>query len=324
MPSAEPMKFLVLRFSSIGDIVLTTPVLRGLKQQVPGAEVHVATKPQYRFLFDHNPYVDRIFELGDSLPGLAAELKAERYDAVIDLHHNLRTRRLGWAMGPVPTYRFNKLNREKWLFVNLKINRLPNRHIVDRYLETVAPFGVKDDGGGLDYFLPPTDEVPLDTLPETHRRGYLAFAIGGQHETKKLPVERMIELCRVLGRPVVLLGGPEDAANGERITEAVSSGLVFNGCGRFSFNQSASLVRQAERVYTHDTGLMHVAAAFGKPVVSIWGNTVPAFGMYPYRTKFEVWEVNGLPCRPCSKIGHAKCPQGHFRCMKEIVFERGF
>jgi ADP-heptose:LPS heptosyltransferase len=318
------MKFLILRFSSIGDIILTTPVVRGLKQQVPGAEIHFATKRQYRFLLDHNPHVDRIFELGDSLRELGTQLKAGRYDAVIDLHHNLRTRRLTGQLGRVPTFRFNKLNWEKWLLVNLKINRLPDVHLVDRYLETVAAFGVKNDGGGLDYFLPPADEVPLHTLPEAHQAGYLAFAIGGQHETKKLPVARMIELCRVLNRPVVLLGGPEDASNGERIAKNVSGGLVFNGCGRYSFHQSASLVRQAERVYTHDTGLMHVAAAFRKPVVSIWGNTVPAFGMYPYRTKFETWEVNGLPCRPCSKIGYHECPQGHFRCMNEIVFERGF
>jgi heptosyltransferase-2 len=319
MPSAEsPKKFLLLRFSSIGDIVLTSPVVRCLKEQVPGAEVHFATKAEYRWLLEPNPHVDRVFLLENRLGDLADQLRAERYDAVIDLHNNLRTRRLGWLLGNVPTVRFEKLNWEKWLLVNLKINRLPPVHIVDRYLDTVRQFGVVNDGRGLEYFIPPDAEVPLQSLPETHRNGYVAFAIGGQHATKKLPLARMVELCRFLNRPVVLLGGPEDADNGRHVAEAVP--LAHNACGALTFHQSASLVRQAEVVYSHDTGLMHVAAAFRKPVVSLWGNTVPAFGMYPSGTDFRVWEVNDLPCRPCSKIGYRRCPRGHFRCMNDIVF----
>ena len=91
---------------------------------------------------------------------------------------------------------------------------------------------------------------------------------------------------------------------------------IHNGCGRYSLHQSASLLRQAAFVVSHDTGLMHIAAAFGQRIYSIWGNTVPEFGMYPFRTEYEALEVPGLPCRPCSKIGFAQCPQGHFRCMR--------
>ena len=97
--------------------------------------------------------------------------------------------------------------------------------------------------------------------------------------------------------------------------------VIYNACGKFNLNQSASLVRQADYVFTHDTGLMHVAAAFKKRVYSIWGNTIPRFGMYPYRTRFTVLENNRLECRPCSKIGYAKCPRGHFKCMRDIVFD---
>lgn len=320
MSFSKTPKFLLLRFSSIGDIVLSSPVVRCLKQQIPGAEVHFATKIQYRFLVEPNPYVDRVFLLDNSLTDLANQLKAGQYDAIIDLHNNLRTRHLGWLMGGrIPTYRFDKLNWEKWLLVNLKINRLPDQHLVDRYLKTVEAFGVRNDHRGLDYFIPEQDEVPLETLPETHQNGYVAFAIGGQHETKKLPVARMIKLCQKIGGPIVLLGGNEDAANGQRIANQVKS--AHNACGALNFNQSASLVRQARVVYTHDTGLMHVAAAFKKRVVSIWGNTVPGFGMYPYQTDFAAWQVNGLSCRPCSKIGHQKCPQGHFKCMNDQALD---
>jgi len=313
-------KFLILRFSSIGDIVLTTPVVRCIKQQVPGAEVHYATKKGFATLLVDNPYIDKIHYLDGSLPTLVKELRAEKFDYIIDLHQNLRTRLIKLQLG-VKAYSFDKLNLNKWLMVRLKINTLPDIHIVDRYMATVLPLGVSNDGRGLDYFIPYKDQVELNWLPPTHQTGYVAYAIGGQHATKKLPVDRMIELCRKIDYPVVLLGGKEDQTAGEAIETALGSGLIYNACGRYNLNQSASLVQGARLVFTHDTGLMHIAAALKKKVYSIWGNTTPAFGMYPYKTPYVVLEKNGLDCRPCSKIGYAKCPRGHFKCMNEISFD---
>lgn len=332
------MKVLVIRFSSIGDIVLTTPVVRVLKTQLPDAEVHYCTKKGFAGILKANPYIDKLHLLEDDLNVLVQQLKAEKFDYIIDLHHNLRTALIKRRLG-VKAYSFDKLNFEKWLMVNLKINRLPNVHIVDRYVQTAAPLGVKMDELGLDYFIPEQDEVPLEWLPETHRSGYVAYAIGAQHNTKKLPLSRMIELCDKINKPIVLLGGKEDAENGERIekfflqaeaSQAYEEGLqkllnkktqIFNACGKFNLNQSASLVRQASHVFTHDTGLMHIAAAFKRPIFSIWGNTIPEFGMYPYRTQFTVLEKKGLSCRPCSKIGYNKCPRQHFLCMNGIHFD---
>ena len=331
------MKVLILRFSSIGDIVLTTPVPRVLKTQLDNVEVHYSTLDKFQFLLEHNPYIDKIHPLNGSDRELISRLKKEKFDYIIDLHHNIRTLRIKLALG-VKSFSVDKLNWQKYLLVNFGLNKLPNRHIVDRYLDTVAPLDAKADELGLDYFIPDKDEVEMGWLPASHRGGYVAFAIGGQHGTKKLPVKRMIELCDRINKPVVLLGGKEDAAAGEEIAgfferTEVSKGYeeslrelgkkteVFNACGKFNFNQSASLVRQSMAVFSHDTGLMHVAAAFGKMVYSIWGNTVPAFGMYPYRTKFVVFENNKIKCRPCSKIGFEKCPKGHFKCMNDIVFD---
>jgi ADP-heptose:LPS heptosyltransferase len=340
------VKILVLRFSSIGDIVLTTPVVRALAQQVPDAQVHFATKPGYRSLLESNPYVARVHCLSGSLGELVKELQAERFDYVVDLHNNLRTRIIQMRLG-VPGSSFDKLNWQKWLLVNFKVDKLPRVHIVQRYLQAAAPLGVHDDGRGLDYFIPEGQEVDLATLPAPFQQGYVAVAIGAQHATKRLPVEKLIELCAKLARPIVLLGGPEDESIGHIIEQAFEVDaapaaapaatipdspyyfpdkfsaqqpprpLIHNGCGRYSLHQSASLLRQAQFVVSHDTGLMHIAAAFGKEIFSVWGNTVPEFGMYPYRTEFRVLEVPGLPCRPCSKIGFAKCPQGHFKCMRD-------
>lgn len=310
------MKVLVVRFSSIGDIVLTTPVLRCLQQQT-GAEVHVVTKNAYRSLFDANPYTDRVFTFSKEITECLPALKAERYDHVVDLHNNLRSLRLRLALRR-PSTAFDKLNLEKWLMVTLHLNRLPDRHVVHRYLDAVAPLGVSYDGAGLDYFIPEGQEVqPVDMgLP----CDFLVFAIGANHHTKRLPLARMIEVCRRLSTPVVLLGGPGEQEDGERIRQAAAD-KVTNACGRLNLHGSASLIRQAKAVITHDTGMMHVAAAFRKPVFSIWGNTIPAFGMYPFYpdgpTLNTTLEVQGLRCRPCSKIGFNRCPKGHFRCMEE-------
>ncbi|NIJ53205.1 glycosyltransferase family 9 protein [Dyadobacter arcticus] len=315
----KPTKFLVLRFSSIGDIVLTTPVVRCLKKQFPQAEVHYFTKSKFEFLLKDNPYIDKIWLWDNNASQILKALKNEKFDYIIDLHTNIRTLKIKLSLG-VPSFSFSKLNVQKWLMTQFKINLMPDLHIVDRYMGTLKSFGVVNDGEGLDYFIPYKDNVEPEWLPPSHRQSFVAYAIGGQHNTKKLPIPRMIELCQKINYPIILLGGEEDFEAGEAIRTAIGETLIHNTCGKYNFNQSASLVQKAMIVFSHDTGLMHVAAAFKKKVYSIWGNTIPAFGMYPYKTAFEILEKNGLSCRPCSKIGHEACPKKHFKCMNEISF----
>ncbi|MGM0650737.1 MAG: glycosyltransferase family 9 protein [Bacteroidota bacterium] len=310
------IKYLIIRFSSIGDIVLTTPVVRGLKEQVEGAEVHYLTKPAYAAILNENPYIDKVHVLQSSFAKTIQNLKAEEFDYIIDLHRNLRSLRIKHRL-KVMDFSFNKLNKEKWLMVNFKINKLPDEHIVDRYLKTLSVFDVKNDGKGLDYFIPASAEIDISTrLPGHFQDGYAGFAIGGQHATKKLPTSSIKEICHELAKPVILLGGKEDHEAGEIIAE--SNDMIFNACGRFSLHQSASLIKQARLIITHDTGLMHIAAAFHKPVLSVWGNTIPEFGMTPYLPGegSNIFEVRHLRCRPCTKIGYKKCPKKHFDCMK--------
>ena len=311
------MKLLVLRFSSIGDIVLTSPVLRCLKEQLPEAEVHVATKAAFADLVRFDPHVDHVHELGEDLGYLIRRLGSVGFDQVIDLHNNLRTARIKRALG-IRAHAFRKLNVEKWLLVNLRIDRMPRVHIVDRYLEAVAHLGVKNDGKGLELHIPPDREVDPSTLPAAHRSGYTAVAIGAAHATKRLPEHKLIDLVQAIAGPVVLIGGPDDQAVAARIADAVG-GRVYDATGRYDLLGSASLIRQARSVVAHDSGAMHIACAFGRPVVSVWGNTVPAFGMGPYQPQHpqrtHISEVPGLSCRPCSKIGFDRCPKGHFHCM---------
>ena len=316
------VKYLVVRFSSIGDIVLTTPVIRCLKNQVDDAIIHYVTKEQFVPILSHNPYVDHVHGFSGNLNELIRELKKEHFDYIIDLHHNLRSALLKSRIRII-SFSFPKLNLQKWLLVNLKINRLPDLHIVDRYLKTVRLFDVRNDHQGLDYFIPGEAVVSKEDLPVECRKGYIAFAIGGLHATKKLTTEKMIGICKGVDKPVVLLGGKEDAETGDQIVENTGR-TVHNACGIYTINQSASLVEQATLVITHDTGLMHIAAAFRKKIISIWGNTIPEFGMNPYHPdpRSVIIQVPDLPCRPCSKIGFDQCPKKHFRCIQEIDIDR--
>ncbi len=313
------MKILVVRFSSIGDIVLTTPILRCIKQQLKDVELHYVTKHNFLSVIDNNIYVDKVFTIKDSLKDVIPQLKKENYDYVIDLHHNIRTLRLKTALGK-KSFSFNKLNWEKFLIVHFKKNKLPPIHIVDRYFETLQPLGVKNDGKGLDYFINEKDEIDIpSTLPTLFHDDYNALVVGGSYFTKQIPINKLKEICTKSALPLILLGGKEDAAIAEQVYQ-FHKNKTINLCGKLNLNQSASIIQQANKVITSDTGLMHIAAAFKKDIISLWGNTIPEFGMGPYLAgkNSQILEVKGLSCRPCSKLGYKKCPKGHFKCMNDI------
>lgn len=314
------MKILIIRFSSIGDIVLTTPIIRCIKNQINNVQVHYLTKKQYAIILENNPYIDKLYTIEKSSSEISSSLKKENYDFIIDLHHNLRSAEIK-LMLKSKNQTFSKLNIEKWLMVNFKINKLPNKHIVDRYFEAIQPIDVINDGNGLDYFIPQKDKINTSALPSAFQNDYIAFIMGATYATKQLPKEKILSILSKLKHPIILLGGKEETEKGDWLISETGN-TVFNACGKYNLNQSASLIEQAKKVITHDTGLMHIAAAFKKEIVSVWGNTIPEFGMYPYYGKSQVLnfkaQVSNLSCRPCSKLGYAKCPKGHFKCMWNI------
>ncbi len=317
-------KILVIRFSSIGDIVLASPVFRCIKNQLPGAEVHFVTKQSFKLVTASNPYIDRFFYLGENLPALIEQLKEEHYDYVVDLHKNFRSLKIKKAL-KTKSFTIRKLTVEKFLLTRLNIDIMPDIHITRRSLDTVAPLGVTDDGGGLDYFIPKEDIVPETDLPHSHLAGYVALVIGASYNTKKLPLHKLQELCRKLPYPVILLGGKEDVAIANAIA-AVDDVKVYNACGKFNLNESADLVRQSRLVISHDTGLQYIACAFKKQLLAIWGATSPALDVEPYYGS-RFMDVQNVPvyeniyldlgCQPCSKYGTARCPLEHFNCMEK-------
>lgn len=305
------MKVLVIRFSSIGDVVLTSPVVRCLKLQ-RGAEIHYLTKRSFTSILSASPYIDRVHSIDKALSEIIEILKVEDFDLIIDLHKNLRSWMVRRKLGK-RSLTFQKSNVRKWLMVRLKPHAMEVDHIVNRYMHALKPLDIKYDGAGLDYFLQPAGEgIPVLSKP------YLCFGIGGTHSTKRMPTDKIREVCKNLSIPVYLLGGSEDAGAGRQIAQDLDH--VYNLCGKLSISDSARIIKEASVVISHDTAIMHIAAAFNRPIVSIWGNTVPEFGMFPFypekeSAKFHVVQVQDLPCRPCSKIGFNACPKGHFRCM---------
>lgn len=315
-------KILIIRLSSIGDIVLTTPVVRCIKQRVPGCELHFLTKAKFADVLKYNPYIDKLHLLGDSLSETISDLRAERYDFIVDLHKNIRSLLIRLSLR-VPSASFNKLNFKKFLLTKFHIDRMPKVHIVDRYFAAAKRLNVENDGQGLDFFFSDEEKNTNLPLPEAFRSNYVAIAVGAQHFTKIYPAEKVGELCRMLyPNKVVLIGGKTDIERGKQIV-AMSQGNVINACGQLSLRQSALVLWRSDVVIANDTGMMHIAAALRKPVVSIWGGTVPQFGMYPYMPKgleylSQIIENKQIKCRPCHKLGREKCPKGHFKCMNEI------
>jgi len=330
------MKLLIIRFSSIGDIVLTTPVVRCLSLQTK-AEVHYLTKKNFGSVVEYNPFIKKVWLFSDENKNLIQQLRAERFDGIIDLHNNLRSLKISWQLG-VKRSAFNKLNFEKWILVRFKKDILPSIHIVDRYLAAAKKFGIVNDGAGLDFFISPTNSFELSALSfesllsneqkaqnsKLIAQSYIALVIGAAHATKRLPTHKLIELVNQIKQPIIILGGKDDVSVASEIENTVLRNDIFNATGKLNLQQSASVIEQAQLVVTHDTGLMHIAAAFDKKIISIWGNTVPEFGMNPYlktasRQQFadtHMNEIKNLSCRPCSKIGFNTCPKKHFACME--------
>lgn len=310
-------RFLVIRFSSIGDIVLTTPVLRALKEQIePEAEIHFLTKRQYAPILEANPRVDRVHSIEKATAEVMDELKAAEFDYIIDLHRNIRSSMVKRGLKMID-FTFKKRNYDKWLLVNFGIDKLGDEHIVQRYLATLQAFGIEEDDRGLEYYIP--DDATYADGDGLLTKPYIAVALGATHAGKVMTAELLEEVIQLTPARFMLLGGPEDADKGKALA-ATAPDRVVNFAGKLSLHESASVIERSATVLTGDTGLMHIAAAFQKNIVSVWGCTTPSLGMSPYRPgeKSVIIEPVNRTKRPCSKLGD-RCKYGkNNRCISAV------
>ncbi len=313
------LKILIIRFSSIGDLVLITPVIRCLKLQ-RACEIHLITKSKFQSVLQHNPYISKHWSFKKELSEVSSQLKAEKFDLVIDLHKNLRSLSLIVRLNK-PSYSFNKINFWKWLMCKFKMNYLPDKHLVDRYFEGLKSLNLKNDGNGLDYFFSP--DFIHDSDQTVRPEKYLVGVLGAAHFTKQIPHSKWREIIVRLQHPLVLIGGENEMELGNELANEFPD-VIINQVGLLNIEGSAGWIKNALMVITPDTGMMHIAAALKKPMHVAWGNTIPQFGMYPYFGTEPVFvknhELQELNCRPCSKLGYSKCPKTHFKCMMDQNF----
>ena len=290
----------------MGDIVLTTPVIRALNQQLK-AKIDFLTKPQYVSLLESNTYINRIFSLNDKVDFL----QKNKYDYVVDLQNNLRSWQIRSKI-QTKSFVFNKKTLRRYLLIYFGIDLLKN-HVVDRYFATVASLNVVNDNQGLDF------NVSSSVKPEFNTsQSYIAWCIGGTHNPKKLSAKQITQVVSKLKIPVVLLGGNNDLDIAKEIINNGECKSVYNFCGKLSVQESSYLIKESKMLLTNDTGMMHIASALKMPIISFWGCTKPSLGFTPYMTDpSSIKIISKRSAKPCSKHGK-HCKYGKNGCIKEI------
>ncbi len=322
-----PPDILLVRFSSIGDLVLTTPLLRAIKARHPAARLTMVVREDLADVLRHNPRLDRLitWRRGAPLGPLAAELRRGTWTHRIDLQGSLRSRRLRLMVGGqwsgYPKHRF----RRALLIATHRRFGGSLGAVAERYFAAAAALDVTPDGGPAEFFTTAEAGRAVDAfLAERglgrHRR-LVALMPGAAQATKRWPEAHWRDLVDRLAptSDVAVVGGPAERMIGERLVQAGGS-AIGNAAGRFSLLESAALLRRADLLVSGDTGMLHIATAVGTPVIGLYGPGVPEFGFFPYQAPARVLE-RALSCRPCSAHGSERCPLGHHHCMQEITPE---
>lgn len=308
-------KILIIRLSSLGDVLLTTPVFRSIKKSNPKIEIDFIVLREYYDAVKYNPNISKVFPYiknGDNKK-IFEELIKRNYDLIIDLQNNNRSAGIVQSLSK-PVAKFYKPTLKKFLLVHFKINLFKEIYsIPERYSQSFNE--IKLDEKGLELF------IPEEIKPQINfSENVIGFCPGSKHYTKMWPAEYFIELGNKLiadGNKIILLGGKDD----KLICNEISSKIIgsTNLCGEDNLQQIAADMKSCKLILCNDSGLMHATSAVNVPLIAIFGSTVKEFGFFPYKSRCLVLENNSLSCRPCSHIGRNNCPQKHFKCMKEIT-----
>jgi len=313
-------KILIIRLSSLGDILLTTPLIRTLKNNNPKLQIDFILREEYEDLLKNNPYINKIYNYTNhkfEKHNIFNSLLNEEYDLTIDLQNNIRSKELVRLL-KCDKLKFKKNNFRKFLLVHFKINKLKSAPPIPvRYLNALN--NITLDKEGLDFF---TDNDINDDLKDNDNM--IGLCPGAKHFTKQWPKESFIELGKKLeneGYKVVLFGGDDELKTCDEIEEKLQNALNLSNT---SILQLGADMKMCKAVYTNDSGLMHLASAVKVPVISFFGSTVKEFGFFPYNAKSVVLENKELSCRPCTHIGRSSCPKVHFNCMRLITPDIAF
>ncbi|MBE0538247.1 MAG: glycosyltransferase family 9 protein [Ignavibacterium sp.] len=315
-------KILIIRLSSLGDILLTTPFVRTIKTQFPKIKIDMLIREEYADVIKFNPYLNNklFFKKNDQdYNRLIEQLRDSRYELVIDLQNNLRSKKVASSLN-IKTVKFDKRSFDKFLLVKFKINKLKQAPPIPvRYSSTINDF--KLDKEGLDLF---TDKSASTIILD--KKNLIGFCPGARHFTKRWPEKYFVELGNLLinnGYSLALFGGKIDKEICARLSHEIPG--IIDLSNEDDLLQTAADMKLCEAVVCNDSGLMHVASAVKTNVIAIFGSSVKVFGFAPYNCNNLILENNFLNCRPCSHIGRSSCPKKHFDCMNltnaTMVFE---
>jgi lipopolysaccharide heptosyltransferase II len=325
-----PPRILLVRFSSMGDILLTSALVRSLRMRHPEAHIAFLVKRQFAPLVSESPRLNEVITYGDGEPllGLAKELRARRFTHLLDLHGSLRSRALHFLV-PGRWREYSKRRFAREVLIRLKKN-IYNDGIpeAERFFDAAEGLDVRPDGKGLEFFVSDAARANVDRWLATQGvsgRSFVLLGPGAAHFSKRWPAEYWTDLAGKLAweeRSIVVTGGKAEREVGDAIVaaaRAAGSGIVAaNSAGEFSLQETGALLQRAESLTVGDTGVMHMATAVGTPIVTMMGPTVGPFGFYPYRANATVLERD-LYCRPCTPFGGPTCPEGHHRCLRDIA-----
>lgn len=325
---ARIQKILVFRLSSIGDIVLTTCLLRCLRKTYPDAQIDFVVKKQFADILNCVQYVSHVITLDaqkgfSELRSLRNALKETHYDVVLDIHNNWRSLYLCNTIGAEKVYHFNKHVFRRWMLTTFHKDIYKEvRPVYLRFTDAAAAIDVYPDGAYTDLRVPNSIQEHVDTmLTESGillNKTIITLCPGASFSNKQWPSEKFTELAIQLtnnGHQVMLLGGKKEMDICACIAEKTGA---INFAGKFNLSQSIAAIRRGRVTVSNDTGMLHVSEALGIPVVGIYGPTARQFGYFPILPQSRVAQVSNLPCRPCTKMGMNHCPKGHFKCMTDI------
>ena len=335
MKNDFPEKILIIRLTSIGDILLSIPLILELRSRNPDIQIDFLVAKKYQQILDpihsqiNTKYCfDKNKKESREIRRIREIIRGKDYEWILDIHNSLRTKRLLFPINNKKIYRVNKFTIRRFLFVKFGFNAYPEVPVHQKYLNT-APIELSPTRSWYldDYQNSSRQEQLLQEIPFLEKDKFnLVIFPGAKHRTKRWPLEKYLELIEWILQKTewnIILSG--DASDKQLLNSKLKeSERIKNVCGEHDLIGTINLVALSDGVLSNDSGPMHIGAFLHKPQLAIFGNTVQEFGFTPLNNRAMIIENNSVDCRPCSHIGYEECPRGHFKCMKTISVQEVF
>ena len=324
-------RFLIIRLSSIGDIILTTPLVRALRKAYPNSLIDYLVKEEFLDLLQNNPHIDNVYTFNPrnglkEILRWRKKIKSNEYTSILDLHRSIRSILMTIWLGRVELGKLNKNLFKRIVLVKLGINLYKSIvPVTQRYFDAAKRLDLVDDGLGTELFH--DGKIPTKITNSSENKNFIVMAPGAGYFTKRWLPEYFAKLADKLidkyNAEVYLIGSSADRKICSEIRKSMNN-YVHDLSGNFSILETSAIIDASDALITNDTGMMHVAVSQKKPVLAFFGSTTEELGFFPYGQKYKVLENKDLNCRPCSHVGRDKCPKRHFKCMKEISPELAY